>query len=319
MSDRNNLKVISRVGKSPILVTGAHRSGTTWVGKMIALSPKVAYVSEPLNILHRPGVFSANTNYWYTYICDENEHRFLPAYHALLDYRYFWFDELKSLRSAKDLLRMTRDIYRIKRGKLAHARVLLKDPFAVFSIPWFVDKLAAQVVVVIRHPAAFVSSLKRLSWSFDFRHLLMQSRLVQDRLAAYRDQIEAAVERDDDIIVQGSLLWNLIYHSVAHFRDELPDLYCVRHEDLSLAPVNGFKQIYAYLGLKWNHKIVDAIQKNSAQGNPEELSTRNVHQVRLDSRANLMNWKKRLSAEEIERIFHLTHKVAGQFYQDEEW
>ena len=33
----------------PILVTGSHRSGSTWVGKMIASHPRVAYVEEPFN------------------------------------------------------------------------------------------------------------------------------------------------------------------------------------------------------------------------------------------------------------------------------
>ena len=39
----------------PILVTGAHRSGTTWVGKMLALAPGVGYVHEPFSPLTRPG------------------------------------------------------------------------------------------------------------------------------------------------------------------------------------------------------------------------------------------------------------------------
>ena len=39
----------------PILVTGAHRTGTTWVGKMLSANSQTAYMSEPLNVLHRPG------------------------------------------------------------------------------------------------------------------------------------------------------------------------------------------------------------------------------------------------------------------------
>ena len=53
----------------PILVTGAHRTGTTWVGRLLAAAPAVAYISEPLNVLHRPGVFRAKVANWYTYIC----------------------------------------------------------------------------------------------------------------------------------------------------------------------------------------------------------------------------------------------------------
>ncbi|UCF28983.1 MAG: sulfotransferase family protein, partial [Chloroflexota bacterium] len=58
---------------SPILVTGAHRSGTTWVGKMLAAGRETAYISEPLNVWHRPGVLRVPTQYWYTYINEDNQ------------------------------------------------------------------------------------------------------------------------------------------------------------------------------------------------------------------------------------------------------
>ena len=64
---------------TPILVTGTHRSGTTWVGKMLAADAMTAYISEPLNVLHRPGVFHAKVKYWYQYICEENEMQYLPS------------------------------------------------------------------------------------------------------------------------------------------------------------------------------------------------------------------------------------------------
>ena len=38
------------VDHRPILVTGSHLSGTTWVGRMIAVSPCVAYLHEPFNL-----------------------------------------------------------------------------------------------------------------------------------------------------------------------------------------------------------------------------------------------------------------------------
>ncbi|WP_075261386.1 sulfotransferase [Geobacillus thermocatenulatus] len=34
---------------NPILVTGAHRSGTTFVGKMLSLHPSIGYIQEPFN------------------------------------------------------------------------------------------------------------------------------------------------------------------------------------------------------------------------------------------------------------------------------
>jgi hypothetical protein len=41
--------------------------------------------------------------------------------------------------------------------------------------------------------------------------------------------------------------------------------------------------------------------------------------VKLDSRANVDNWKKRLSMEEITRIRKMTEGVSHLFYSDAEW
>jgi hypothetical protein len=57
----------------------------------------------------------------------------------------------------------------------------------------------------------------------------------------------------------------------------------------------------------------------SSAENPTELSKGKVHAVKLDSRANLDNWKKRLSADEITRVREMTGRTAKLFYSDEEW
>ena len=82
--------------KAPILVTGAHRTGTTWVGKMLTASGQAAYISEPLNVLHRPGVLRVPTSHWYTYICNDNEQAYLQPIQEMLGFRYHGLAEIKS-------------------------------------------------------------------------------------------------------------------------------------------------------------------------------------------------------------------------------
>jgi len=63
--------------KTKILVTGSHRSGTTWVAKMIANSPSVGYIHEPFNpTIYRPGICAAKFR-GFTYISKENEAAFM--------------------------------------------------------------------------------------------------------------------------------------------------------------------------------------------------------------------------------------------------
>jgi hypothetical protein len=302
---------------SPILVTGAHRTGTTWVGKMLSANAQVAYISEPLNVLHRPGVLSARVPYWYTYITEENESQYLPAFREMLGYRYHLISEIRSLRSRKDFLRMGRDSMIFFNGRLRGQRPLIKDPFAVFSTAWFAKRLNCRVVITIRHPAGFASSLKRLHWPFDFSDLLAQPALVRDYLEGDRAAMESM--RVDDVIGQASLLWKMIYCVVVRIRSLNPDFIVLRHEDLSLDPVAGYRQLYEALELDFTKKVEQAILNSSSSENPSELSRKKVHSVKLDSRANLDNWKKRLSAEEITRIRDITGEIARSFYSEQEW
>jgi len=301
----------------PILVTGTHRSGTTWVGKILAADGYTAYVSEPLNVLHRPGVFRTRVRHWYQYICEDNEGEYLAAFDELLEFKYHVWDEIRSLRSRRDLLRMGRDFFIFYNGLMRGQRPLLKDPFAVFSTPWFAKRLNCKVVVTVRHPAAFASSLKRLNWPFDFQDLLDQPLLMRDHLEPYREEMLSI--KPEDVIGQSALLWKLIYRSAHAAREAHPDFLFVRHEDLSLDPIPGYRALYASLGLEFTPRVEKTILNSSSSENPGELSRKKVHAIKLDSRANLNNWKKRLTAEEIERIHSLTEEISALYYSDAEW
>ncbi|MEJ2596865.1 MAG: sulfotransferase [Anaerolineales bacterium] len=310
---------MDRRQSAPILVTGAHRTGTTWVGKMLAANRQAAYISEPLNLWHRPGVLRAPLQHWYNYICTENEQSILPALQETLAFRYHPWREIRSLRSAKDALRMARDWGIFTRGRFLAQRPLLKDPFAIFSAPWFHDRLGCQVVITVRHPAAFASSLKRLGWDFDFRHLLDQPLLMRDLLEPYRRQMVAMLSTPGDVIGQASLLWQITYEIASGFCRRYPNFQVVRHEDLSLDPLGGFQSLYRALDLEFTPGAQKAILASSRAGNPGEVSKKAVHAVRLDSRANLENWKRRLEAQEIERVRLLTQATAQHFYPDLAW
>ena len=302
---------------SPILITGAHRSGTTWAGKMLAADADTAYISEPLNVLHRPGVFQARVDHWYQYICDDNEGDYLPAFHSLMDYDYHLWDEIRSIRSWKDFLRMGRDFMIFYNALERGQRTLLKDPFAVFSIPWFVKRLDCQVVITVRHPAAFASSLQRLNWHFDFKDLLDQPLLLRDHLEPFREPMLSVPA--DDVIGQAALLWKMIYATVHTFRESHPEWILVRHEDYSRAPVECFRTLYSKLGLDFTKRVEKVILDSTSSKNPTELSRKKTHSVKMDSVASLKNWRKWLTAEDIDRIRTLTEGVAELYYSAEDW
>ncbi|HNH27294.1 MAG TPA: sulfotransferase [Anaerolineales bacterium] len=302
---------------TPILVTGSHRSGTTWVGRMLAADASTAYISEPLNVHHRPGVYRTLVKYWYTYITDENGADYLPAFNELLDFKYHTVRETLALRSFKDFLRMGRDFHTFFNGSMQGRRILIKDPFAIFSTPWFEKQLHCKVVITVRHPGGFVSSLKRLGWNFDFNNFLSQPLFMRDHLEGDRTAMEAM--SGDDLVGQAALLWKIIYRFVHGARSQFPQFHIVRHEDLSRDPINGYQALYQSLHLDFTERVKDIIQNSSSSENPTKLAKNKTHSVKLDSRANLDNWKKILSPEEITRVRKITEGVSESFYSDEEW
>lgn len=302
---------------TPILVTGSHRSGTTWVGRMLAADASTAYISEPLNVHHRPGVYRTSVKYWYTYITDENGADYLPAFNELLDFKYHTVRETLALRSFKDFLRMGRDFHTFFNGSMQGRRILIKDPFAVFSTPWFEKQLHCKVVITVRHPGGFVSSLKRLGWNFDFNNFISQPLFMRDHLEGDRTAMESMPK--DDLVGQAALLWKIIYRFVHGTRSQFPQFHVVRHEDLSRDPINEYQALYQSLHLGFTERVKDIIQNSSSSENPTKLAKNKTHSVKLDSRANLDNWKKILSPEEITRVRKITEGVSESFYSDEEW
>ena len=131
----------------------------------------------------------------------------------------------------------------------------------------------------------------------------------------------------DDVIGQASLLWKMIYRSVhttlrhtqGDARSLNPDLQVVRHEDFSRDPLNKYRDLYSTLGLDFSKRVEKVILNSSSSENPTELSLKKTHSVKLDSAANIKNWKKRLSAEELGRIREITGEVADLYYSNEEW
>ena len=175
------------------------------------------------------------------------------------------------------------------------------------------------VVVLIRHPAAFVNSLKRLGWDFGFHHFLRQPALMAGLLAPFADTIARYTERPPDLLDQSILLWRIFHHVIRSYQKEHPHWVFVRHEDLSLDPVDGFGRLLGRLGLELTPRVRRQVEVLSASDNPAETVGQVVQQLRLDSRQNVWSWRRRLSPEEIARIRRGTEDVSRHFYGAADW
>jgi Sulfotransferase family len=336
----------------PVLVTGMPRTATSWVGKMLEASGALVYVNEPLNPQHppgrSPGVLRADVEHAFQYISEENERVWLPAFRDTVRLRFHPLAEVRRNHRPYDLLRAVKYTAGFGLGRLRGRRALLDDPYAVFAAPWLHRRVGCRVVVTVRDPVATVSSWRRLGWTPRLAELLAQPALVRDRLGRFAPELEAALaaggDGRGDGVGQASLLWRVIYGTVAAYRREIDGLEVVRHEDLSADPVPAFRALYGRLGLPFGPGAERAVLAATSAGSggadatgirrlwaarprprPEgprsgamrwSLSGGGVSKTaarRLDSRANLQVWRERLTPEEVARIRDLTADVAGSF------
>lgn len=303
----------------PILVTGSHRSGSTWLGQMIGASDDVGYIHEPFNIDRGPGICRARFPYWFTYIRPGTDGALADDFRRLLAFRYNYLAQAVTVRSRRDVRVLVRDGGQFLRHRLHHARPLVKDPMALFSAEWIAETFDAQVVVVVRHPAAFASSIKLDGWTHPFSHFVNQPALIEDHLSPFRDEIAAFAREEHDILDQAALLWRLVHHTVGEYRTRHPEWLIVRHEGLSLDPVEGFGALYEALNLRYTEDVRAAIVRSTDRSNPADRETSGRQFLTRDSRANVDNWRRRLTPAEIEHIRERVADVSPLFYGDDEW
>jgi hypothetical protein len=306
----------------PILVTGSHRSGTTWIGRTLARSPQLSWVAEPFHPRHRRGVFGGRFPHWFMYLCDENAGPWVDDYERLLDARYRWVLGAKDVRRPADAAMAARDAGRFLRRRLTRQRPLIKDPIALVSAPWLADRFDMDVVLMVRHPAAFAWSLVRLDWRFDLANWLDQPLLLRDLIGPWEDDLRRLHERGRagrTTIEEAALLWSVMYGVADGWRAQHPDWHFLRHEDISADPRTGFVELCAALAVPFDAGIAAMVDTTTASDNPVAAPANRAHALARDSRANRRAWAGRLPPDDIENLHQLTAPVAERWYSAEDW
>jgi Sulfotransferase family len=308
------------MSRRPVLITGAHRSGTTWVGATLSAGEGVAYLHEPFNVAHlRPGMCRARFPHSFMHINAENSSRYREDLARMLRWEFSWHDAVASVRSKRSCVASARTARAFRTARSRHSRPLLKDPIALFSAEWLAETFDMDVLVLIRHPAAFAASLARIGWRFDFRNFLSQPSLMDTDLAPFAGEIEHAVRHPLSIIDEAALLWRCIYATVYRYRDQHLEWMFLRHEDLSANPDSWFQAICNRTGIPFAGAVAEQLRRNTSADNPVDAPPGATHALMRNSTANISRWRQQLDPGEIAAIRASVEDVSSRFYSDGEW
>lgn len=305
-----------------ILVTGSHRSGTTWVGKTISYCPKVAYINEPFSPLTYQlyrGRCGAKFIYWHTYITSENEADYYAHLKKTIEFHYNLIGQVQANKTFSDFKRTIREQSEFLSYRYKKCVPLLKDPLAIFSSEWLAKQFNMNVLVLIRHPAAFCQSLQRLGWAYNFSEFLNQPLLVRDFLLPFESEIVKHLDPNTNIIERACLLWRIIYSAVLEIKQRNPDWLYERYEDLAKEPNVRFKKLFENLDLEFSDSIDLYIKKHTESSNSNTVLKKDWAFNPRNSRDNIWTWKHHFSSEESALIRNLVEDVSSHFYNDEDW
>jgi sulfotransferase family protein len=316
--------------KTPILLTGMHRSGGSWVAKMIEGGGGVVHVNEPFNRRHppglTPGILHVPPPLAYQHVGAHNEAEHLDGFRNMVELRYDLVAELRTNHSVYDLAKAAKYLTAFTYGRARGMRTLIDDPYMVFAAEWLADRLDCRVVMLVRHPAGIVSSLKRIGagWADNLPDIAAQPELIGRYLRAYIDDIVRAAHEPLDPIEHGALLWLLIHSAIAQQLDRHPEFVLVRYEDLATDPENGFRELYERLDLPWTGRAEKTVREGSmagpaARNNPwGRVGLGRTAYQPMDSKANAWAWRRRLAADEANAVIEATRPVAERFYGADE-
>ena len=305
------------MSRKPILITGSHRSGTTWVGQMLSLPADIIYIHEPFNIDIKKTGCEPEFPYRFTYVDTANEKKYMEPLQEMLDRR--------CPQPSKSTSRWTRFYWSsMLAGRLDYwykripwFRPLMKDPIALFSSEWLSERFDMDVVVMIRQPASFVGSIKKAEWEFPFDHILQQPRLIQRYLSGFEAEILDYTNNKRSIVEQAVLLWKLFHTVIDHYRVEKAQWIFLRQEDVASEPVKEYKNLYKRLGITYKSKYDRVIESHSHVNGSNARLTKYSHIVR-ESSSTVNDWKDRLSHDEYQYVMSETAELALKFYTREE-
>jgi Sulfotransferase family len=305
--------------RGSILVTGMPRSGTTWLARLLATADGVALTGrEPMNPRGRQYALAGTLPGWTRLRTPTDAQR-----RALR-------------RSHRGLTPLVYSRYGRRQwaAPLPWTRIVVKDPFAMLSMPAVVASTGATPVLVYRHPAAALASYRRMGWEPDLAELQPLARAHQAE--GHPEPLRARdLPRPGEVPEPEAMgrFWAALYTMALSDADRTPGLLVVSHEEMAGGGEPAARALFEALGLRWSAATSaeltgreptpstagPAVDAGPA-GRPgaDDLSdaaeaTSRLHRaLDRDPSSVARSWRSAVSAEELAAIEAVTEDVRGR-------
>lgn len=299
-----------------VVITGMHRSGTTFLGEMVRSSlPATMLLHEPLNLRYG----CKGVPCWYPYLSEVPDDKEAHLKSLVDNVMRLKCDYIKTTGSEKNLIeKLGRALglatgpksYYLSRVQrlLGYDRLVIKDPFMLMMIPYLTALPGTKVILLVRHPAALYFSMRRMNWHFDFTHLKKQEKL--QRLVDFG-------KMDFDIggtSQEVGLLWKILHDILV--REGVLDnerVLVIRHEDLCMEPVRTMDSVCSFLGEKLSNQAEQHIL-SSTQAETVHAKSGVLHDMTRNAKALATSWHARAHEADIAHMEQIVGERLYSFY-----
>jgi hypothetical protein len=273
---------------APILVTGLPRSGTTWLAQQLARSPHTALPGrEPMNPRGRQFALDGSLTGWARLDTglEERKRRTLRRVYEGREPRVYG-----------------RYGVRPWAAPLPWVRVIVKDPFALLSLPAVTAATGARPVVLFRHPAALLASYRRMGWTPDVEDI----RALGPAVAG--DGAGVSVS-DDDVGAMG-WFWATCYGVVLRDLQSIPRAVVVDHARLAAGGESAMSSLVTALGLRPLRPVRPPATSTWRRRLPRDAPTApRLHHLDREPAEVAEAWRREVDAGDISRLEELTAPV----------
>jgi len=255
-----------------ILVAGTARSGTTWLGDLIASQIPSRILFEPFN----PDLVS--------------------------DYRHFnYFQYMRPGTENSEFYAFAQKVFtgKIRNRWIDHQNERIFSKFRLvkeirinLALKWLHDNFPEiPILFVMRHPCAVVLSRMELGWATDsdIEPFLSQPHLLQDHLDPYFDLICGA----ETVEEKHAVIWS-VSNLVPLTQFSSNELKVVYYEDLCMQPETELPGIFEAMGHQYSTSLFTGSNQPSQTTRRDSAVVKGINKVE--------HWKKKLSRSQIDNV-----------------
>lgn len=275
----------------PVLVISMPRSGSSWVGDGLGLSPTALYLREPVTqtYLHSKDSDEPKLSVFEIDSTAPPKSYFQAANLAFAGIPAFGASVVTNPQQWSPFRR------RIKRLVIKEVNPL--------ALAWLIGRYRPRVIYLLRHPAAVASSFERMGWT---------TGTLQQRLQSHATTVASTGSFWAD---QGSLQ-ALALRTALHCLRSHTDFQIVRYEDLCMDPLKIFRDLYNFSELSWSDEVARRIDGMSKEQTSGDTGDYGVHR---ESRTMTEKWRTEVSEQALAEIRQTYLLDNPEYYSEQDW